>query len=82
MVMSPVVFQVVVSEYHSEESGLSEKRVIPGLGHEMYKINGSGVHLTKLNGSPPAPVYLALPEAIGQKGQCASRAGSGVMAQV
>lgn len=38
--MSPVVFQVVVSEYHSKERGLSEKRVIPGLGHEVCKIDG------------------------------------------
>lgn len=42
----------------------------------------SRVHFTKLSRSPLAPVYLALLEDRGQKGQQASRAGPGVMAQV
>lgn len=50
----------------------------------MYKLTvGLNVHFTKLNRSPQAPVYfLALLEDLGQKGQHASRAGSGGMAQV
>lgn len=59
--------------------GSLKKWVISDLGQEMGKINvGLDVHFTRLNRSPLAPVYLALLEDIGQKGQRASKAGSAV----